>query len=322
MRFALMTEPQQGLSYEELLAIASTAEESGFEAFFRSDHYTSFPGDAHLRTTDAWTTLGGLARETKRINLGVLVSPVTFRIPGSFAKVVMTADEMSGGRVEVGVGAGWNALEHAEHGIPYPDVRERVDMLEEELQLLTGLWDEPDGWGMTGAHWGVKDAYLRPRDRSVYAPGATRPRPNLIVGGSGRPRNLRLAARFADEYNVSSVAPDVARDVFARLDDAIREADRDPAAVTHSAMVGVLVGRDDAEVERRMAAVVEALGGARENVAGWLAERRGRWLIGTPAAAREALKPFADAGAERVMLQDFIPRDLDHVKAMAEILLG
>src|SRR3954453_1230305 len=138
MRFALMTEPQQGLSYAELLAVARAAEDAGFGGFFRSDHYTSFPGEAHVRTTDAWTTLGGLARETSRIRLGVLVSPVTFRIPGSLAKVAMTADEMSGGRIEVGVGAGWNDGEHASHGIPYPDTPERVDELEEELQILRG----------------------------------------------------------------------------------------------------------------------------------------------------------------------------------------
>ena len=167
MRFALMTEPQQGLSYEEILALVTTAEATGFESYFRSDHYSSFPGEPDLRTTDAWTTLAGLARETKTITLGSLVSPVTFRIPGAFAKVAMTVDEMSGGRVEVGVGAGWNDGEHAQLGIPYPSDRERVDMMEEELKILTGLWDQPDGWSFEGEHWQVRDAYLRPKDRAV-----------------------------------------------------------------------------------------------------------------------------------------------------------
>src|ERR1051325_3334925 len=134
MRFALMTEPQQGLSYDEILALARTAEESGLEAFFRSDHYTSFPGEAGLPTTDAWATLAGLARETSRIRFGTLGSPMTFRVPGSRAKVVQTVEEMSGGRVEVGLGAGWNALEHEQHGIPYPEDKVRVDILEETLQ--------------------------------------------------------------------------------------------------------------------------------------------------------------------------------------------
>src|SRR6478672_5965785 len=174
MRFALMLESQQGLSYGDHVAIAKHADANGLETLFRSDHYTSFPGPAGQPTTDAWTVIAGLARDTDRIGLGVLVSPVTFRHPGSFAKVVMTVDEMSGGRVEVGVGAGWNEGEHAEHGIPYPDTIERVDMLEEELRILSGFWNEPDGWSYEGEHYQVREAYLRPRDRSAYAPGASR----------------------------------------------------------------------------------------------------------------------------------------------------
>src|SRR5918992_5968341 len=133
MRFALMTEPQQGLAYDDVLALARTAEESGFESFFRSDHYASFPGDAGQPTTDAWATLAGLARETTRISLGTLVSPVTFRLPGNLAKVVATVAEMAGGRVELGLGAGWNELEHRQHGLRFPQTGERFDMLEEQL---------------------------------------------------------------------------------------------------------------------------------------------------------------------------------------------
>src|SRR3954452_16179784 len=174
MRFVLMLESQQGLSYADHVAIAKRAEANGFEALFRSDHFQSFPGPTGRPTTDAWSIMAGLARDTERIGLGVLVSPVTFRLPGSFAKVVMTVDEMSGGRVEVGVGAGWNEPEHAEHGIPYPGTVERVDMLEEELRILTGFWNEPDGWSFDGEHYQVRDAHLRPRDRSAYAAGASR----------------------------------------------------------------------------------------------------------------------------------------------------
>lgn len=317
-----MTEPQQGLSYAEVLALARTAEEAGFESFFRSDHYSSFPGDANLRTTDAWTTLAGLARETTRITLGVLVSPVTFRIPGAFAKVAMTVDEMSGGRVEVGVGAGWNLGEHASHGLPYPSDRERVDMLEEELKILTGFWNEPDGWSIEGTHWQVSNAHLRPRDRALYAAGAARKRPHLIVGGSGRPRTLRLAARYADEYNVSSSTAAACREIFDRLAGLCKDEGRDPSSVTPSAMVGVLVGRNDAEVRDRTAQLFRAMGESSGNSEAWMAERRDRWLIGTPVQVREQLKPFADTGAERVMLQDFIPWDLDHVKVIGETFLG
>jgi len=322
MRFALMTEPQQGLSYDELLAVARTAEDAGFEAFFRSDHFTSFPGEAHARTTDAWTTLGGLARETSRINLGVLVSPVTFRIPGAFAKVVMTVDEMSGGRVEVGVGAGWNALEHAEHGIPYPDTVERVDMLEEELRILTGLWDEPDGWSFEGDHYQVREAYLRPRDRSAYAPGASRPRPNLIVGGSGKPRNVRLAAEYADEYNMSQMPPEACRAGFDRLAEACRKAGRDPDSVTRSIMTGTVVGRNEGELRDRHAELMSEVGSSPDEAEAWVEERRDRYIIGTPDQVRQRVREFEEAGAQRVMLQDFIPRDLEHVKVMAETFLG
>ena len=156
MRYALMTEPQQGLSYDDILALARSAEAAGIEAYFRSDHYASFPGDGGKPTTDAWATLAGLARETSTIRLGTLVSPVTFRLPGNLAKVVQTVDEMSGGRIEAGLGAGWNEDEHRQLGIPFPPLRERYDMLAEELAILHGLWTEPDGWSFDGTHWQVR----------------------------------------------------------------------------------------------------------------------------------------------------------------------
>ncbi|MCA1588659.1 MAG: LLM class flavin-dependent oxidoreductase [Chloroflexi bacterium] len=153
-----MTEPQQGLSYDEILALARIAEAAGLEAFFRSDHYASFPGESGLPTTDAWATLAGLARETERILLGTLVSPITFRLPGNLAKVIQTVDEMSGGRIEAGFGAGWNEDEHAQLGIPFPPLRERYDMLEEQLAIIHGLWTEPDGWSHNGKRWQVRGA--------------------------------------------------------------------------------------------------------------------------------------------------------------------
>jgi alkanesulfonate monooxygenase SsuD/methylene tetrahydromethanopterin reductase-like flavin-dependent oxidoreductase (luciferase family) len=152
MRFALMIEPQMGLTYDEQLAVARHAEAAGFETFFRSDHYESFPGEVGNPTTDAWAVLAGLARDTTRIGLGVLVSPVAYRLPGNLAKVALTVDEMSGGRVEVGVGAGWHDEEHRRHGFPFPDLAARAEMLEETLEILHGLWDEPDGWSFTGKH--------------------------------------------------------------------------------------------------------------------------------------------------------------------------
>jgi len=167
MRFVLMTEPQQGMSYADQLAIAKRAEANGFDAFFRSDHFASFPGEAGKPTTDAWTVVAGLARETQRIGLGVLVSPVTFRHPGTFAKVAITADEMSGGRIEVGVGAGWNEIEHSQYGLSFPDIKERADLMEDELAILHGLWGEPDGWSFQGHQVTINEASFHPKPVDV-----------------------------------------------------------------------------------------------------------------------------------------------------------
>jgi len=314
MRFALMIEPQQGCSYDDQLAIARRAEAAGFEAFLRSDHYTSFPGEAGRPTTDAWTVLAGLARETSRIRLGSLVSPVTFRHPGVLAKIVAGVDEMSGGRVELGVGAGWNEREHRELGLAFPPIQTRAEMLEETLAILRGLWQEPDGWSFHGRHYSVEDARFRPRPIQL-------PSPPIIVGGEGSPRSMRLAVRFADEFNLVSSGPDRAAERFARLDEACRAAGREPGTLRRSAMVGVLVGRDPAEVAARSVAVLAGFGVAEAGEA-WLAERRTRWIMGTPDAARAMVRRFAAAGAERLVLQDFLPWDLEMVDLMGEVLLG
>ena len=325
MRFALMIEPQQGLTYGQQVAVAKRAEANGFETLFRSDHYASFPGPAGKPTTDAWTVVAGLARETDRIGLGVLVSPVTFRHPGTFAKVVTTVDEMSGGRIEVGVGAGWNDLEHRELGLAFPPIDERADLLEDQLAILHGLWGEPDGWSYEGKVVSISDAVFHPKPvvvpgRPVGPNGAARPR--IICGGGGSPRGLRLAARYGDEQNLSSKGPAESRAIFARLDDACRAIGRDPATITRSAMVGTLVGATEADVRERETALLAAFGDDIEDGEGWIEERRQRWIVGTPDQAREQVRAYADAGVERLMLQDFIPWDLDHIDAMGEALIG
>ena len=326
MRYALMTEPQQGMSYADQLAVAKRAEANGFDAYFRADHFASFPGPAGQPTTDAWSVVAGLARETQRIGLGVLVSPVTFRHPGTFAKVVTTVDEMSGGRIEVGVGAGWNALEHEQLGLAFPPIKERADLMEDQLAILHGLWGEPDGWsyeGITGIR--IEGAIFRPRPVDV----AGRPRtpvggarPRIIVGGQGSPRSYRLAARYADEFNLSSSSPDKAIEVNGALDEACRAIDRDPSTLARSTMAGVLVGRDQDEVDARERDLVKAFGQDMEAGEAWLEERRNRWVYGTPDQAREQLQRFAAAGLERIMLQDFLPWDLDHIDVMGEELVG
>jgi len=327
MRYVLMNEPQQGMSYADQLAAAKRAEANGFDAYFRADHFASFPGATGRPTTDAWTILAGLARETERIGLGVLVSPVTFRHPGVFAKVVTTVDEMSGGRIEVGVGAGWNDLEHEQLGLAFPPIKERADLMEDQLAILHGLWGEPDGWsydGITGIK--LKGALFRPRPVDV----AGRPRtpvggarPRIVVGGQGSPRSFRLAARFADEFNLSSSSPGKAQEVNTALDEACAAIDRDPATLARSTMAGVLVGRTADEVATREHAMLEAFGpDDREEGEAWLEERRTRWIYGTPDEARAQLERFAAAGLERIMLQDFLPWDLDMIDVMGEELVG
>ncbi len=319
MRFALMTEPQQGLGYAEILAVVRAAEDAGFEAYFRSDHYASFPGGAGKPTTDAWATLAGLARETSRISLGALVSPVTFRLPGNLAKVVTTVAEMSGGRVEVGLGAGWNEVEHRQHGLAFPATGERFDMLDEQLAILHGLWTEPDGWSFEGRHWQVEDALFYPKPPAP----AGRRHPNIIVGGDGGPRMARLVAAYADEFNLTSAAVGRVAEAYGRVRSACEAAGRDPAEVTYSAMTGVLVGRDEADVRRRVVDLLRALGHEDESDAeAWLAERRSRWVIGTPDEARERVAAFEGAGVQRLMLQNFLPRDLEMVGLLGATLLS
>ncbi len=263
MRFALMIEPQQGLSYAEQLAIARRAEAAGFEALFRSDHYESFPGESGEPTTDAWAVLAGLARETSTIRLGTLVSPVMYRTPGNLAKVVVTVDEMSGGRIELGIGAGWHEHEHEAHGFPFPPIKESADRMEEELEILHGLWEAPDGWSFEGRYYTVKDALFRPKPGSL--PARDGGRPNLITGSGGTPRAYRIAAKHSDEFNLSSASPEAAVEKFAALDDACRAIGRDPKTLTHSVMAGVLIGHDTSELRAREQTMLEAFG-----------ERRGR----------------------------------------------
>jgi alkanesulfonate monooxygenase SsuD/methylene tetrahydromethanopterin reductase-like flavin-dependent oxidoreductase (luciferase family) len=324
MRFALMIEPQQGMSYGDQVAVAKRAEANGFEALFRSDHYTSFPGEAGKPTTDAWAVLAGLSRETDRIGLGTLVSPVTFRHLGNFAKVVTTVDEMSGGRIEVGVGAGWNELEHRELGLDFPPIVERADLMEDQLAILHGLWGEPDGWSFDGHKVSIREARFVPKP--VDVPGRPRTpiggaRPRLLVGGGGTPRSYRIAARYADEFNLNGSGPNEVAVKSAAIDEACRAIGRDPATLTRSVMAGTLIGRTHEEVDRRVAAAKKSF---RQEDAGdgWLAERGDRWISGTPEQAREAVRKFAAVGVERIMLQDFLPWDLDLIDVMGEELVG
>ena len=213
----------------------------------------------------------------------------------------------------MGLGAGWNEAEHDHHGLSFPPIEVRAEMLEEQLAILRGLWQEPDGWSFAGRHYSVPGSLFRPRP-------IQQPAPPVIVGGEGSPRSMRIAVRYADEFNVTSSTPERVADRFAKLDETARAAGRDPSTLVHSAMVGVLVGRDAAEVDRRSSAVLELFGLADAGAA-WLETRRPKWIVGTPDEARAMAGRFAAAGAERLVLQDFLPWDLEMIDLLGEVLV-
>jgi F420-dependent oxidoreductase-like protein len=301
MDLRIFTEPQQGATYDDLLAVALRAEELGFGAFFRSDHYLAMGTDGRPGPTDAWTTLAGLARDTSTIRLGTLMTSATFRHPGPLAISVATVDAMSGGRVELGIGAGWYGEEHTAYGIPFPSVGERFDRLEEQLAVITGLWETPVGetFGFAGRHYQVEDSPALPKP-------VQSPRPPLLVGGKGPRRTPALAARYADEFNVAFVDVETTRAQFGRVREACDAAGRDPGSLAWSAALVVCVGADEGEYARR----AEAIGRDPE-------ELRGDGVAGTPEQARETLAAYAEAGAERVYLQVLDLADLEHLDLIA-----
>ena len=303
MELRLFTEPQLGASYDDLLAVAKAAERLDFGAFFRSDHYVAFHSGIPPRPglTDAWTTLAALARDTSTIRLGTLMSAATFRLPGALAVSVTQVDQMSDGRVELGLGAAWHEDEHRAFGIPFPPTRERLERLEEQLEILTGLWRTPRGerFSFHGQHYQLEDnpALLRP---------VQQPHPPIIVGGLGATRTPALAARFADEYNVPFAPVDRARRQFERVWEACVVANRDPLAIDMSVALTVCCGRDDAEVARRRAATGRDADELRQSGA-----------TGTPAEVVATLGAFAEQGAKRVYLQLLDLTDFDQVELIA-----
>ena len=298
MDLRIFTEPQQGATYDDLLAVARAAEDLGYDAFFRSDHYLHMGGvDGLPGPTDAWTTLAGLARETSRIRLGTLVSSATFRLPGPLAVTVAGVDQMSGGRVELGLGAGWFEAEHAAYGIPFPPLKERFDRLEEQLAVITGLWGAPTDrtWDHDGSHYPVSDSPARPKP--VQEGGIP-----IVVGGRGRHRTPSLAARYAAEFNVPFADPDELSGYFARVDEVCEEHGRDPLSIVHSTAQVVCVGADDPAVRRR----AEAIGRDPE-------ELRESGVAGTPEQVRDRVGRLAEAGVQRLYLQVLDLADLDHL---------
>lgn len=298
MDLRIFTEPQQGATYVTLLAAAKATEAGGFSAFFRSDHYlkmgdvTGLPGP-----TDAWTTLAGLARETEGIRLGTLVTAATFRLPGPLAISIAQVDQMSGGRVDVGIGTGWYDDEHTAYGIPFPPLRERFEMLEEQLEVLTGLWRTPAGepFDFAGRHYELQGSPALPKP--VQDGG-----PPIIIGGGGPRKTPALAARFASEFNLPFAPLDFWVTQRQRVREACEAVERDPEELTYSVALVVCVGEDDAEIARRAKAIGREVDELRQN-----------GVCGTPEEAVARLRQWGDAGAERVYLQVLDLDDLDHI---------
>jgi len=306
MELRIFTEPQQGASYDQLLSVARLAEECGYGAFFRSDHYLKMGSASGLPAyTDAWTTLAGLARDTSTIRLGTLVTPVTFRAPGVFAVQVAQVDHMSAGRVEVGLGAGWYGDEHTAYGIPFPPLGERYKALEDQLALLDGIWTAQPGGkvelrGQT-AGFSLDADPLRP---------AQNPGPPIILGGAGGAKGSRLAATYASEYNVAFRPLDDTEKIHDSVRRACETQGRDPASMVWSAAQVLCCGASDSEVERRAQAI------GRD-----AAELRAHGLAGSPAEVIDKIQGFAAAGASRMYLQVLDLADTDHIRLVAEEIM-
>jgi F420-dependent oxidoreductase-like protein len=301
MKLRIFTEPQQGADYQTLRAVARTAEELGFDAFFRSDHYLAIGGSGLPGPTDAWATLAALAVETSRIRLGTLMSAATFRLPGPLAIIGAQVDQMSGGRVEFGLGTGWFEAEHTAYGIPFPPLGERFGRLEEQLAIITGLWGTEVGetFSFDGTYYKLTDSPALPKP-------AQRPRPPVLLGGAGARRTPRLAARFADEFNLPFRTVQDSAAAFERVREACRAAGRYPASMIYSVAQTVCCGKDEAEFRRRAAAI------GREPDS-----MRAAGLAGTPGEVAAKIAEFAEIGADRVYLQVLDLGDLDHLAVIA-----
>jgi F420-dependent oxidoreductase-like protein len=298
-----MIEGQEDVTWEDWRALARACEEHGVETLFRSDHYLSVEGRGERGSLDAWATITALAAVTSTLRLGTLVSPATFRHPSQLAKVVATADQVSGGRVELGMGTGWLEAEHEAYGFPFPPLGERMEVLEEQLQVVAGHWAEGP-FSFDGRHYAIKELDARPKP-------AQQPHPPLIMGGSGGPRSLRLAARHADEYNTVYKTAAECAEMRRNLDEACRREGREPIPL--SLMTGWLAGEDRAALLERAGRLAEwrGHGGGAES---FLAELPESWLTGTLDELTARLGELSSAGVERVMLQHLLHRDLDAVE--------
>lgn len=310
MRVCLMIEGQEDVTWDQWRALALACEEHGFEGLFRSDHYLSVEGRTERGTLDAWATLGALAAVTSRIRLGTLVSPATFRHPSVIAKSAVTVDHASGGRVEVGIGAGWNELEHRAYGFPFADMRTRMDVMAEQLEIIARSFDEGP-FSFEGEHYRIEDLDARPKPLQ-------RPRLPIVMGGSAGPRSLALAARWADEYNTVFPTPEVVAERHGKFARAWEDAGRDPAALVFSVMTVALVGEDEADLRGRAGRLAERRG---VEVDAMLEGLRSNGVVGTPEQAAERIREYEEAGASRIMLQHLVHEDVDAVELIGRELI-
>jgi F420-dependent oxidoreductase-like protein len=289
-------EPRHGATYAQILSLAQATAAAGFDAFFRSDHLLGVdPNDPTYRPTDCWTTLGGLARDTTGIRLGALVTAATFRQPGTLATIVASVDEMSGGRVELGIGTGWYQREHEAFGVPFPPTGERFDRLAEQLEIITGLWGTEPG---AGKEFSFEGKYYRVVANDTPPRPAQRPHPPIIIGGTGPKRTPAIAARFADEFN--GALSDDPRGNFARFDRACEKIGRDPTTARHSAVLPVACGATPAEVDRRAAVITSEF-------------IRAHAAIGSPALVTDRVADLGAAGADTVYFHIYDIEDLGHI---------
>jgi F420-dependent oxidoreductase-like protein len=305
-----MIEGQEGVSWEQWVALADACERAGIEALFRSDHYLSF-SNPHERTAhDAWTTIAGLAARTTKLRLGTLVSPVTFRNPSLLANAVTTADHISRGRVELGMGAGWNELEHEAFGFPFPPLRVRLEHLAEQIEIVHRLWTE-EHVSFEGTHYRLVDCPALPKP-------VQKPHPRLLVGGRAKPGSANPAARFADEYNVIGSSLEEYAAARKALDEACERADRDPKTLSMSIMSGFVLGSNEEELLAHARATVERWGTGTDPAT--VVERfRERGLAGTPDELLEGFGRLAEVGVERVALQHIVHEDLDTVALLGQV---
>lgn len=300
MRVCLMIEGQESVTWDQWLALAKACEDNGFEALFRSDHYLSVEGRTERGALDAWTTLAGLAAVTERIRLGTLVSPATFRHPSVLAKSALTVDHISGGRVELGLGAGWNEAEHRAFGFPFPSTRTRFDVMAEQAEIVVRSFDEGP-FSFEGEHYKIENLDALPK-------AVQRPRPPLVMGGMAGPRSLAIAARWADEYNTVFVPPDEAGERREKWAHAWEDAGRDPAGLVFSVMTATMVGADEADLRRRAERLARQRG---MDVDTMLPGARASGIVGTVDEVVERLKAYEGAGVQRVMLQHHLHDDLE-----------